>query len=126
MNDERCQCGRPKGHAPPTYKAPSFVVEYPDGRKVQTSVATRWNSQAARDHGMPEVSPRNEAIVVLHGMPEVSPRNEAIVVQNEPVQQNAVEISTAPVAKEEPKPRKTPAKRAAKAPKTPEGQGSLF
>ena len=110
MNDERCQCGRPKGHAPPTYKAPSFVVEYPDGRKVQTSVATRWNSQAARDHGMPEVSPRNEAIVV----------------QNEPVQQNAVEISTAPVAKEEPKPRKTPAKRAAKAPKTPEGQGSLF
>ena len=110
MNEERCQCGRPKRHAAPTYKAPSSVVEYPDGRKVQTSVATRWNSQAARDHGMPEVSPRNEAIVV----------------QNEPVQQNAVEISTAPVAKEEPKPRKTPAKRAAKAPKTPEGQGSLF
>lgn len=110
MNNERCQCGRAKGHAPPTYKAPSFVVEYPDGRKVQTSVATRWESHAAR----------------AHGMPEVPSRNEAIVVQDEPVQQNAVETAVVVVAKEEPKPRKVPTKRAAKAPKTPEGQGSLF
>lgn len=110
MSDERCQCGRAKGHAPPMYKAPSFVVEYPDGRKVQTSVATRWNSHATR----------------VHGMPEVSPRNEAIVMQIEPTQQSATETNTATVAKEESKLRKSLVKRATKAPKTPEGQGSLF
>ena len=110
MNDERCQCGRPKGHAPPIYKAPSFVVEYPDGRKVQTSVATQWNSQAAR----------------THGMPEVPPRNKEIVARVEPTQQNATETGTAVVAKEEPKPHKAPAKRAVKAPKAPAAQGSLF
>ena len=107
MNVERCECGRPKGHGPPTYKAPSLVVEYPDGRKVQTSIATRWGSHAARTHGMPEVSPR----ITEAAKQDVSVQQEAPVAVAE---------------KEEPKHRKAPAKRATKAPKTPEGQGSLF
>lgn len=107
MNAERCKCGRAKGHESPTYKAPSFVVEYADGRKVQTSVAARWGSHAAR----------------AHGMPEVSPRIAKIGAQNEPAEQDAGEVAA---AKEEPKRRKAPAKRAAKAPNTPEEQGDLF
>jgi len=107
MSGERCKCGRAKGHGPPTYKAPSFVVEYPDGRIVQASVAARWGSHAAR----------------VHGMPEVSPRGAEVVQQDEPAQQETTEVAR---PKEEPKRRKAPTKRAAKAPKTPEGQGSLF
>ncbi len=95
------------GHGPPTYKAPSFVVEYADGRKVQTSVATRWGSHAARTHGMPEVS----SCTTEAAGQDVSLQQEAPV---------------AVAGKEEPKHRKAPTKRAAKAPKTPEGQGGLF
>ncbi len=107
MTDELCECGKPKGHGPPTYKAPSFVVEYADGRKVQTSVATRWGSHAARAHGMPEVS----SCITDAAKQDVSVQQEVPVVVAE---------------KEEPKHRKVLAKRATKAPKTPEGQGSLF
>ncbi len=107
MTGDLCECGRPKGHGPPTYKAPSFVVEYADGRKVQTSVATRWGSHAARTHGMPEVS----SCITEAAKQDVSVQQEAPVAVAE---------------KEEPKHRKAPAKRATKAPKTPEGQGSLF
>jgi len=56
-------------------------------------------------------------------MPEVSPRGAEVVQQDEPAQQETTEVAR---PKEEPKRRKAPTKRAAKAPKTPEGQGSLF